>query len=89
MIVTEYSNEKFPAGFNLQEQVRQYERNLIQNALAAAGGHQRRAARALGIRPTTLNEKMKRLGLRRDTLPQDEAAPNPMMIPDPRNRYPR
>ena len=88
MIVTEYSNEKFPAGFNLQEQVRQYERNLIQNALAAAGGHQRRAARALGIRPTTLNEKMKRLGLRRDTMPQDEAALGPV-IPDPRNRYPR
>jgi two-component system response regulator PilR (NtrC family) len=59
----------FPAGFNLQDQVREYERNLIVNALSAAGGHQRRAAAALGIRPTTLNEKMKRLGLRRDSQP--------------------
>ena len=63
------SMETFPAGFNLQDQVRDYERNLIVNALAAAGGHQRRAAAVLGIRPTTLNEKMKRLGLRRDSAP--------------------
>jgi DNA-binding NtrC family response regulator len=88
MIVSDASNDKFsperfPPGFNLQEQVRQYERNLIANALAAAGGHQRRAARALGIRPTTLNEKMKRLGLRRDTMPQPEAPP------EPRNRFGR
>jgi DNA-binding NtrC family response regulator len=41
-----------------------YERALITTALAAAGGNQRRAARSLGILPTTLNEKMKRLGLR-------------------------
>jgi two-component system response regulator PilR (NtrC family) len=65
------SIQMFPAGFNLQDQVREYERNLIVNALAAAGGHQRRAAAALGIRPTTLNEKMKRLGLRRDSMPPE------------------
>jgi DNA-binding NtrC family response regulator len=41
-----------------------YERALILTALAASGGNQRRAARSLGILPTTLNEKMKRLGLR-------------------------
>ena len=86
MIVSELSNEKFPPGFNLQQQVREYERNLIQNALAAAGGHQRRAARALGIRPTTLNEKMKRLGLRRDTMPQTEP---PAPVSDFRNRFNR
>ena len=88
MIASEFSNEKFPAGFNLQEQVRQYERNLIEKALAAASGHQRRAARVLGIRPTTLNEKMKRLGLRRDTMPQ----PEPVALPsfaDPRTRFAR
>ena len=64
MIASEYSGEKFPPGFNLQEQVRQFERTLIEKALAVSSGHQRRAARVLGIRPTTLNEKMKRLGLR-------------------------
>jgi len=42
-----------------------YERALITAALDEAGGHQRRAAAALGILPTTLCEKMKRLGLRR------------------------
>jgi DNA-binding NtrC family response regulator len=88
MIVSEVWNDnRFPPGFNLQEQVRDYERKLIQNALAAAGGHQRRAARALGIRPTTLNEKMKRLGLRRDTMPQPEEAPP--LVTDPRNRFSR
>lgn len=40
-----------------------YERRLIEEALSAAGGSQRRAARALGVLPTTLHEKMKRLGL--------------------------
>lgn len=41
-----------------------YERKLILLALDAAGGHQRRAAASLGILPSTLSEKMKRLGLR-------------------------
>lgn len=40
-----------------------YERQLIQTALSAAAGHQRRAAALLGLLPTTLHEKMKRLGL--------------------------
>ncbi len=41
-----------------------YERGLILSALETAGGRQRRAAGLLGILPTTLNEKMKRLGIR-------------------------
>jgi DNA-binding NtrC family response regulator len=76
------STEVFPVGFNLQNQVREYERNLIVSALTAAGGHQRRAAAALGIRPTTLNEKMKRLGLRRDSV-------SPAIGFDLRNRFVR
>ena len=48
-----------------------YERRLIQEALAASNGNQRRAAAALGLLPTTLHEKMKRLGLlRRAALPE-------------------
>ena len=43
-----------------------YERQLITAALAETGGNQRRAARLLGILPTTLHEKLKRLGLRAD-----------------------
>jgi two-component system C4-dicarboxylate transport response regulator DctD len=42
-----------------------YERELIESALAAAAGNQRRAAASLGLLPTTLHEKMKRLGLLR------------------------
>lgn len=42
----------------------EYERRLIEEALAAAGGNQRRAAAALKTLPTTLHEKMKRLGLK-------------------------
>ncbi len=49
---------------DLKTLVEDYERSLIRGALEAAGGNQRRAAAALGTLPTTLCEKMKRLGLR-------------------------
>lgn len=41
-----------------------YERSLILAALAAVGGRQRSAAELLRILPSTLSEKMKRLGIR-------------------------
>jgi DNA-binding NtrC family response regulator len=50
---------------SLKQLVADYERRLIQNALDASGGHQRRAAALLGVLPTTLLEKMKRLGMHR------------------------
>jgi len=50
-------------GANLKDLVEAYERQLIESALAATAGNQRRAAAALGLLPTTLHEKMKRLGL--------------------------
>jgi DNA-binding NtrC family response regulator len=40
-----------------------YERQLILTALSSTAGNQRRAAASLGLLPTTLHEKMKRLGL--------------------------
>ncbi|HXK11406.1 MAG TPA: helix-turn-helix domain-containing protein [Vicinamibacteria bacterium] len=49
----------------LKHLVDAYERHIIEDALRAASGNQRRAARALGVLPTTLHEKMKRLGLLR------------------------
>ena len=55
---------------DLKSRVEAYERELILSALKTAGGHQRRAARDLGILPTTLHEKMKRLGI-----PTARAAP--------------
>jgi two-component system response regulator HydG len=51
-------------GGGLKKMLEDYERTLILEALALAGGNQRRAAAALGCLPTTLNEKMRRLGLR-------------------------
>ena len=49
---------------NLRQLVEAYERRLIIDALVRAHGNQRRAAVELGCLPTTLNEKMRRLGLR-------------------------
>ena len=52
-------------GSKLKALLDAYERRLIGEALAASNGNQRRAAAALGLLPTTLHEKMKRLGLLR------------------------
>ncbi len=56
----------------LKSLVDAYERRIIEEALRGAGGNQRRAARALGVLPTTLHEKMKRLGLLRRSDPMAE-----------------
>ena len=53
-----------PSRLNLKALLEAYERQLIQSALLATHGNQRRAALALGLLPTTLHEKIKRLGLR-------------------------
>jgi DNA-binding NtrC family response regulator len=61
---------------SLKDMVREFERQLIEAALSASAGNQRRAAASLGLLPTTLHEKMKRLGLLRRGAPavldQDE-----------------
>ena len=61
-------------GPTLKSLVDAYERRVIEEALRGAGGNQRRAARALGVLPTTLHEKMKRLGLirRGDALREEQ-----------------
>jgi len=43
--------------------VSRYERRLIEGALRKTGGVQKQAAEILGLKPTTLNEKIKRLGI--------------------------
>jgi len=53
-----------PEGHDLKTLVNEYERQLILSALGATRGHQRRAARCLGISPSSLHEKMKRLGIK-------------------------
>ena len=49
--------------FALQEEVQRYESELIRNALQRTRGNQRRAALLLGVKVTTLNCKIKRLGI--------------------------
>ncbi len=49
--------------FGLQEEVQRYECELIRNALQRTRGNQRRAAKLLGVKVTTLNCKIKRLGI--------------------------
>ena len=59
-----YSLGSRSAMTSLKRLVEDYERRLILEALSRARGNQRRAAAELGCLPTTLNEKMRRLGLR-------------------------
>lgn len=46
-------------GINLHDEVRRFEIDMIKSALQYTNGHQRAAARLLGLKPTTLNAKMK------------------------------
>jgi two-component system response regulator HydG len=48
---------------SLKDRLDAYERSLIEEALAATSGNQRQAAFRLGVLPTTLHEKLKRLGM--------------------------
>jgi DNA-binding NtrC family response regulator len=56
---------------SLKHLIEAYERQLIETALQATAGNQRRAAAQLGVLPTTLHEKMKRLGLLRRSEPAE------------------
>jgi transcriptional regulator with PAS, ATPase and Fis domain len=53
-----------PEGVGLNDAMSRYERQLIESALRRAGGVQKQAAQLLRLKPTTLNEKIKRLGIR-------------------------
>lgn len=47
----------------LRDMLLSFERNLIVTVMVAANGNQKRAAEALGVLPTTFQEKLKRFGL--------------------------
>src|SRR5258705_9830221 len=49
--------------FDLQSEVQHFEAELIRSALIMTGGRQRRAARLLGMKVTTLHSKIRRYGL--------------------------
>jgi DNA-binding NtrC family response regulator len=66
-------------GIDLYEEVRGFEMKLIRLALQETDGHQVRAADLLGIKMTTLNEKIKRYGI-------DPYDPTDSVISDTANR---
>jgi two-component system response regulator PilR (NtrC family) len=53
-----------PEGISFKEVITDFEKRLIESTLDAAGGVQKRAAELLHIKPTTLNEMIKRYELR-------------------------
>ena len=53
-----------PSEISFYEEVRRFEIGLITRALRRAQGNQRAAARLLGLKATTLNEKMKQYRMR-------------------------
>ena len=53
-----------PEGIHFREVITGHERRYIEAALEAAGGVQKKAAELLHIKPTTLNEMMKRYEIR-------------------------
>ena len=58
------SQFSLPPGVGFYDAVSSLERQLIESALKQTGGVQKQAAKILGLKPTTLNEKIKRLGIR-------------------------
>jgi two-component system response regulator PilR (NtrC family) len=49
-----------PEGINLREVIASFEKRLIESTLESTSGVQKDAARLLGLKPTTLNEMIKR-----------------------------
>src|SRR5215212_869289 len=63
-------------GISLKDAVSRYERAMILQSLEMANGVQKRAAELLQLKPSTLNEMMKRLGIhtRSNAVVEDEVA---------------
>jgi transcriptional regulator with GAF, ATPase, and Fis domain len=55
-------------GINFNEEMKNFEIYLIETALEKTGGSQIKAARLLKLNNTTLNAKIKRYGIRLDSL---------------------
>ena len=65
-----------PEGISFKDVIMSVEKRLIESTLEAAGGVQKRAAELLRIKPTTLNEMIKRyeIGPRRKKNGEPESA---------------
>jgi two-component system response regulator PilR (NtrC family) len=68
-----------PEGISFKDVITNVEKRLIESTLEAAGGVQKRAAELLKIKPTTLNEMIKRyeIGSRRKKSGDEVARPDP------------
>jgi DNA-binding NtrC family response regulator len=64
-----------PEGISFKDVITNVEKRLIEETLEAAGGVQKKAAELLKIKPTTLNEMIKRydIGTRRKRTPAEDA----------------
>jgi DNA-binding NtrC family response regulator len=64
-----------PEGLSFKDVITNVEKRLIESTLEAAGGVQKKAAELLRIKPTTLNEMIKRyeIGTRRKKVPAGES----------------
>ena len=71
-------------GVSLKEVTVAYERQWIESALEAAGGVQKRAAELLRIKPTTLNEMIKRYDIRPRRKKASSSAATARRRPPPR-----
>jgi DNA-binding NtrC family response regulator len=74
-----------PEGISFKEVITDFEKRLIESTLEAAGGVQKRAAELLHIKPTTLNEMIKRHDIR----PRRKRSANGTVTPEtPSSRQP-
>jgi DNA-binding protein Fis len=55
-------------GIDFYDEVQRFETHLIRMALTETAGNQARAAKLLGIKPTTLNSKIKLFGIDREVV---------------------
>ena len=84
-----------PEGISFKDVITDFEKRLIESTLEAAGGVQKRAAELLHIKPTTLNEMIKRYDIRPRRKRQRAATrtaprrPEPIERPEPRRRVRR
>jgi two-component system response regulator PilR (NtrC family) len=81
----EFKDSEFvvpPEGIPLREVLSNAERRWIESALEAAGGVQKKAAELLFIKPTTLNEMIKRYDIRPRRRRQDAEDTTPASVTD-------
>jgi transcriptional regulator with GAF, ATPase, and Fis domain len=74
-----------PEGISFKDVITNVEKRLIESTLEAAGGVQKRAAELLKIKPTTLNEMIKRhdIGTRRKKTGSEEGTSESRARPFP------